>query len=154
MNFRDRALLFLATGFRLGSIPYASGTFGALLGIPLAIGLAEFGTIGSMVGAVLFLPIAIWIADRAEILLKQKDPAPIVIDEIAGMAITLAGLPLTGLNLVAGFVFFRILDITKPFPARTIERNMAGGWGIVLDDATAGLYSNLLLRALAVVIAG
>jgi phosphatidylglycerophosphatase A len=154
MNFRDRAVLFLASGLSIGSIPFAPGTFGALLGIPLAFGLAGLGAVESIAGAVLFVPPAIWVAGRAETILGRKDAAVVVIDEVAGMLITLAGLPLTAFNTAAGFALFRALDIIKPFPAKSIERGLAGGWGIVLDDAVAGLYSNLLLRLIADFVGG
>jgi phosphatidylglycerophosphatase A len=149
MNFRDRTVLFLATGFCIGNIPFAPGTFGALLGLPMAFGLAELGNVGAIAGVAAFVPMAIWIAGRAETLLEKKDASAVVIDEVVGMLITLVGLPLTVLNMAAGFAVFRALDIIKPFPARSIDRNIAGGWGIVLDDAVAGLYSNLLLRLMA-----
>jgi phosphatidylglycerophosphatase A len=149
MNLRDRTVLWLATGLSIGKIPFAPGTFGSLLGIPLALGLAQLGKAESIAGALIFVPLAIWVSGRAERLWGQKDPGEVVIDEVAGMLITLAGLPCTGVNTAVGFGVFRVLDIVKPFPARTIERMLAGGWGIVLDDVVAGLYSNLLLRLLA-----
>jgi phosphatidylglycerophosphatase A len=84
-------------------------------------------------------------------ILRKKDAPAVVIDEVAGILATLAGLPFTALNMAAGFALFRFFDIVKPFPARSIERTLAGGWGIVLDDVVAGLYSNLLLRLMAAV---
>jgi phosphatidylglycerophosphatase A len=64
------------------------------------------------------------------------------------MMVTFAGLPLTPLNLAVGFAAFRALDVIKPFPARRIDRNMTGGWGVVLDDVVAGIYSNICLRVI------
>ena len=151
MNFRDRTVLFLATGLSIGNIPFAPGTFGTLLGIPIAFGLAELGAVESIAGAAAFMPLAIWIAGRAEMILRKKDAPAVVIDEVAGILATLAGLPFTALNMAAGFALFRFFDIVKPFPARSIERTLAGGWGIVLDDVVAGVYSNLLLRLMAAV---
>jgi len=149
MTFRDRAAVFLATGLSVGNIPVAPGTFGTLLGIPISFGLAELGVAGSLAGVAAFVLLVVPLAGRAEALLGKKDASVIVIDEVAGMLVTLAGLPLTILNLAVGFAFFRALDVIKPFPARKIDRKMAGGWGIVLDDVVAGLYSNLFLRATA-----
>jgi phosphatidylglycerophosphatase A len=146
MIFRDRAAVFLATGFSVGNIPFAPGTLGTLLGIPISFVLAELGVGGSIAGIVVFVLLAARLAGRAEQLIGEKDAPAIVIDEVAGMLVTLAGLPLTTLNLVAGFAAFRALDVLKPFPARHIDRKMAGGWGVVLDDVVAGIYSNLLLR--------
>jgi phosphatidylglycerophosphatase A len=148
MNFRDRASVFLATGLSIGKIPIAPGTFGTLLGIPICFGLAELGAAGSLavVGALVLL--AVRLSGRAEKLIGKKDAPAIVIDEVAGMLVTLAGMPLTPLNLAAGFVAFRAMDILKPFPARWIDRNMTGGWGVVLDDVVAGIYSNIFLRVM------
>ncbi len=149
MNLRDRAVLLLATGFSVGSIPRAPGTFGSLLGIPVAWGLAEIG-LGATAGIVAALILcSVWIAGEAERLLGRKDAACIVIDEIVGVLVTLAGMPATPFNLAAGFVAFRVLDIVKPFPARYLDARVPGGWGIVLDDVVAGIYSNVLLRIIA-----
>lgn len=146
MNFRDRAAVFLATGFSVGNIPFAPGTLGTLLGIPLCFGLAELGLGGSIAVIAAFVFLAVWISDRAEQVIGKKDAPAIVIDEVAGMMITMAGLPLTPLNLAVGFAAFRALDVIKPFPARHIDDKMTGGWGVVLDDVVAGIYSNMLLR--------
>jgi phosphatidylglycerophosphatase A len=55
---------------------------------------------------------------------------------------------MTPFNLVAGFIAFRAFDIAKPFPVRLLDRRVPGGWGVVLDDVAAGVYSNILLRVL------
>jgi len=99
-----------------------------------------------MVTVVVFAGCAVIVADAAEKLLNEKDPGSIVIDEIAGMMVTLAGLPFNGVTVVSGFIIFRILDITKPFPIRAIERRLNGGTGVVLDDLAAGVMGNILLR--------
>jgi phosphatidylglycerophosphatase A len=148
MNFRDRAVVSLATGFSVGRVPRAPGTFGTLLGIPICYALSGIGVGATalIVGALILF--AVWVAGRAERLLGQKDAACIVIDEIAGMVVALAGMSATPFNLAAGFIAFRAFDIIKPFPARQIDRQMAGGWGTVLDDVVAGAYANISLRVL------
>jgi len=140
----------LATGLAAGRIPLAPGTFGSLLGIPIGCGLAELGFSATVliIGALALS--AVWITGEAERLLGQKDAACIVIDEIVGILVALAGMPATPFNLAAGFTAFRIFDIVKPFPARFIDARAPGGWGIVLDDVVAGAYSNILLRILSV----
>ncbi len=139
--------MFLATGCYVGRIPVAPGTFGSLLalipcfflsGLPLAV---NYGII------LLFIGLAVWVATDAEEILKAQDPGCIVIDEVAGMMMTLAGLPFDVLTVVSGFIIFRILDIIKPFPIRTAERHISGGAGVVLDDVIAGVMANVLLRA-------
>lgn len=148
MNLRDRAAVFLATGFSVGNIPLAPGTLGTLLGIPICFGLAELGLVGSLASIAAFVFLAVWISGRAARVIGKKDAPAIVIDEVTGMMVTLAGLPLTPLNLAAGFAVFRALDVIKPFPARRIDSKMPGGWGVVLDDVVAGLYSNIFLRVI------
>ncbi len=95
---------------------------------------------------------SVWVAGRAERLLGRKDDRRIVIDEVAGMLVAVAGLPADAVNLVLGFLLFRLLDVVKPFPARLVEVKLPGGWGIVLDDVVAGVYSNLCLRIIRVYI--
>jgi len=141
----------LATGFSVGRIPLAPGTFGSLLGIPLCLVLAEIGLDVMVAAAVAFVLFAVWIAGKAERLIRIKDAPCIVIDEMAGITVTMLGVPLTPLNLTAGFIAFRVLDIIKPFPARYMDAKVAGGWGIVMDDVVAGLYCNLLLRAISLI---
>jgi len=94
----------------------------------------------------LFIFFAVYIADAAEKLLKQSDPGCIVIDEIAGMMVTLIGLPFNLITVVMGFIIFRILDILKPFPIRNLDKRIPGGLGVVADDVGAGIIANLMLR--------
>ena len=81
-----------------------------------------------------------WAAHCAARLLGAKDPRPIVIDEVAGMTLSVLAFPLTPPVLGAAFVLFRLFDIVKPFPARVSER-LPGGAGIMADDLVAGLYA-------------
>jgi phosphatidylglycerophosphatase A len=142
----DNLILFLSSGTYLGYIPIASGTFGTLWGLPLACWLSDYALwlqillIAAAIGA------AIYLADRAEKIWNRKDPSRVVIDEIVGYLVTMAGLPFSWQTAVWGFFIFRALDILKPFPVRTIDRSLPGGWGIVLDDVLAGVYGNILLR--------
>jgi len=146
MNFSDKAVLFLATGFHIGNIPPAPGTFGSLIGLPLCFLLAQVNLAIAMASAFLFIGLAVWIAHRAAKCLRQKDPGCIVIDEIAGMAVAFIGLPFNPTTAVTGFVIFRTLDILKPFPIRMLDRRLSGGLGIVADDVVAGLFTNLIIR--------
>lgn len=146
MKLREDAVMFLATGFYAGNIPFAPGTFGSLIGLPLCFVLAGMSAAPAMVGTLLFIFFAVWIADAAEKILAQSDPGCIVIDEIAGMATTLIGLPFNLITVVIGFIIFRILDILKPFPIRNLDKRISGGLGVVADDVAAGIIANLLLR--------
>jgi len=138
--------VFLATGFYVGKSPFAPGTIGTLWGLPLCFFLAEIKLPLAVVCLALLIALAIWLAHAAEKLLKQKDPGCIVVDEIAGMLVTMVGLPFNLTTASIGYIIFRILDILKPFPIRFLEKRVSGGAGIVLDDVVAGILANLLLR--------
>ena len=138
--------MFLATGGYVGNIPVAPGTFGSLLGIPLCYGFAQISLPLAIIGTVGLIAVAIWIAQLAEGISEQKDPGKIVIDEIAGMVVTLIGVPFHLTSVLIGFIIFRVLDIIKPFPIRSLERRIGGGAGVVLDDVVAGIIGNILIR--------
>ena len=152
MGWRDQTAMCLATGFYIGRMPLAPGTFGSLLGLPLCAALAWSDLGPALLAAAAVLWAAVWAAGRAEVVLGRRDAPAIVIDEIAGMMVALAGLPFTPFNAAAGFLVFRVMDIIKPFPARRIDAGMHGGAGIVLDDVVAGIYTNLVLRLAAMLV--
>jgi phosphatidylglycerophosphatase A len=146
MKLREAAVMFLATGFYIGNIPFAPGTFGSLIGLPLCFALTGISLVPAVLCTLLFIFFAVYIADTAEKLLKRSDPGCIIIDEMAGMMVTLIGLPFNPITVVTGFIIFRILDILKPFPIRNLDRRIPGGLGVVADDVAAGIITNLLLR--------
>ena len=146
MIFKDRAVVFLATGFYVGRIPFAPGTFGSLIGLVFAFALASFNLGLALFCVLTFIFFSVWIAHEAERILKQKDPGCIVIDEIIGMAVTLLGMPFNLKTVLLGFVFFRFFDILKPPPIRTVEKRLAGGVGVVADDVIAGILANFIVR--------
>ena len=148
MNFRDKASVFLATGFYVGNIPFAPGTFGSLIGLPLSFLLAGLPLSAAMVAAVIIIGLAVWIAGAAARTFERKDPGCFVVDELAGMVVTLIGLPFNLANVMTGFILFRILDILKPFPIRVLDKRLSGGLGIVADDVVAGIFANILIRIL------
>jgi phosphatidylglycerophosphatase A len=138
----------LATWFGCGHVPYAPGTAGTLGAIPLYLALRPYGHASVALAALVLTGVGIWAADIVASDLGQKDPQIIVIDEVAGVLVTLSVAPPTWAALVAGVVFFRVFDQTKPWPARAAERRLPGGWGIVLDDVAAGLWGALGVVAL------
>lgn len=147
MLFRDRLILWGATGLGVGTIPVAPGTFGSLAGLLLAW---SFSGIKGGLSALLILAFcgfAIWIAHEAERIMGGKDPGAIVIDEMAGMLIACAGLSLTAVAAISLFVLFRAFDVLKPFPVGWLDRRLSGGIGIVADDLVAGLLANVVYRA-------
>jgi phosphatidylglycerophosphatase A len=144
----DKLALILSSCFGFGLIPVAQGTFGTLAGIPLAMALAHVGPMAAAYLLFFFVLLSIWTSGRSARALEKDDPAEVVIDETAGLLLTLFLLPATGFNLCLGFILFRLFDILKPFPIRRLEK-VEGGAGIVLDDLLAGVYGNLCLRLIA-----
>ncbi|MFC1798192.1 phosphatidylglycerophosphatase A [Thermodesulfobacteriota bacterium] len=146
MTFKEKTVLFFASGCFSGYLPVAPGTFGTLVGLPLCFFLSKIDFFAAAIYITLFVIFAIWIAHMAENILQKTDPGYIVVDEIAGIMITFIGIPFTLFSAGAGFLVFRIMDIWKPFPIRRIEKKIPGGAGVVMDDLLAGVYANLLLR--------
>ena len=152
MSLSDKAVVFIATGFGLGYIPLIPGTFGTLPGLPLCFFLAQVPVAIATVFVIGLIVLAMWLAGAAEKSLGQKDPGKIVIDEIAGLTVALLGLPFDAFHVIAGFIAFRIFDAWKPYPLRAMEKRFSGGVGVVIDDVGAGIYANILLRLLALLI--
>ncbi|MCJ7771776.1 MAG: phosphatidylglycerophosphatase A [Desulfobacterales bacterium] len=146
MRIRDKSVLLIATGCFIGNSPFAPGSLGTLVGIPICFLLSKIDIQIAIICIIIFIPAAIFISHEAEKLLKKNDPGPVVIDEIAGIMVTLAGLPFNAVVVVLGFIIFRLLDIFKPFPIKQVELKFSGGIGIVMDDIMAGVMSNVILR--------
>ena len=146
MNFKQKAVMFLATGCFIGHISLAPGTLGSILWLPLCFFLSKMDLSIAVAVTVALILVAVRIADEAEKISQQKDPNTIVIDEIAGLVVTLLGLPFNWFCVATGFLIFRLLDIFKPFPIRLLESRRSGGSGIVMDDVAAGIGGNLILR--------
>jgi phosphatidylglycerophosphatase A len=146
MILKPKAVMFLATGAHVGRIPFASGTFGSLVGLPIVYLLSRIDWVAALILTAILVLFSVRVAHLAEQQLKAKDPGCIVIDEIAGMCVTMLAIPLTLTTGLAGFLLFRVFDIIKPPPARQMERRLQGGWGVVMDDVVAGVMANLVLR--------
>jgi len=146
----DRLALWIATGLGTGYAPLAPGTAGSALTVLILWGL-PFSRVGLVVFLVLVTAGGTWAAQRAERLIGEKDPGVIVIDEVAGMTLSVVALPLTVPVLATAFVLFRLFDIVKPFPARASQR-VAGGLGVMIDDLIAGLYALAAVAALRAVV--
>jgi phosphatidylglycerophosphatase A len=95
----------------------------------------------------------VWAGTIAERYFGGIDPGPVVIDEVMGMLVTLAFIPVTATGAITGFVLFRIFDVIKPFPAGRLE-SLHGGFGVMADDAMAAVYANLSLRLAAWLVPG
>jgi phosphatidylglycerophosphatase A len=139
-------IIALASAGYAGFIPRGPGTAGTLVGV-LAYSLySSLPLLPYSLTTAAFFCLACWTAGKAEGILGEKDSPKIVIDEVAGYLIAMAFLPPSAALLASGFLFFRVLDIMKPPPLRWIHAKMTGGLAVVLDDAVAGVYTNLLLR--------
>ncbi|MBW1721512.1 MAG: phosphatidylglycerophosphatase A [Deltaproteobacteria bacterium] len=144
-DFSEKTALWLSVWFGMGLVPRAPGTMGTLGAVPLAVAFSFLGLPWAVTALVLFIFLALWSSGKAARILDRPDPGEIVIDEVAGFLVTLFLVPISGATLAAGFVFFRVFDILKPYPVKRLER-FEGGKGILLDDLMAGLYANLALR--------
>jgi phosphatidylglycerophosphatase A len=140
----------LATWFGCGYVPKGPGTAGTLGGLLVAWILHRwlelpplfFGAL-----ALVFLFPAIWASGAVAREDKTEDPQIVVIDEVIGLWITLAGAKhFDWASWLLAFVLFRLFDIWKPWPVRQFE-NLPGGVGIVLDDVMAGVYGALVMFA-------
>lgn len=144
--------LAVATFGYVGYFPIAPGTAGSAAALVLfalvrwvGVPAFELATIGVVLAG------GIWAANATEHVLGQKDPGAIVIDEVLGMLMTLALLPVSTFGVFAGFVLFRFFDVVKPYPAARLE-HLKGGPGVMLDDAVAGIYAHISLRLLALLV--
>jgi phosphatidylglycerophosphatase A len=142
----------LATWFGCGHSPKAPGTAGSLAALFIAIALHHYLGFAPLhfllLAAILFLP-AVWAAGVTALATGLKDPQFVVVDEVIGQWIALAGAAsLNWKSFLAAFALFRLFDIWKPPPVRQLE-SLPGGWGINLDDVMAGVYAALVLWAAA-----
>jgi phosphatidylglycerophosphatase A len=143
-----RLAVFVATVGYCGYSPIAPGTVGSAAG--LIVYLLVWWTESPIVEVALIAAVfaaGVWAGTIAERYFGGVDPGPVVIDEVVGMLITLAFIPVGLSGAVAGFVLFRMSDVIKPYPAGRFER-LHGGLGVMADDAMAAVYANLGLRLL------
>lgn len=145
---RTLALVVATAGYS-GHVPVAPGTAGSAVGLLLfALVRASGRPAIELLSVALVLAVGVWAASEAERHYGRSDPGAIVIDEVAGMLVTLFWLPVGWVGAVIGFLVFRGFDIVKPFPARAAER-LPRGWGVMTDDVVAGVYAHLTLRVVA-----
>ncbi|MBS1877653.1 MAG: phosphatidylglycerophosphatase A [Acidobacteria bacterium] len=147
---KTRVAVLLATWFGCGYSPVGPGTAGALGAVIPAYLLTHYAGwpawIWPAAGVLVTFP-GIWAAGVTAIHVGKKDPGLVVVDEVAGQWITLAGASaLNWKTALAGFVLFRLFDIWKPPPVRQLER-LPGGTGIMMDDVMAGVYGAAVLWA-------
>lgn len=144
----NQLIMALATGFYVGMIPKAPGTWGSLAALLPWFLLKDLPlpTYLTVLAAVFIL--GFFVSGSAEKILDRPDAGPIVIDEILGMFITLTLAPDHPAAWILGFILFRIFDIFKPFPVSWFDQRVHGGIGIMMDDVIAGLYALASLQLL------
>lgn len=148
---RDPVNLF-SLGFGLGASPWAPGTFGTLLGIPLYLLLRD-QPLWIYLGAILLVfVLGALAAQYTARSLGQHDHGAIVIDEVAGYLVAMIAAPAGWEWIAAGFALFRLFDIWKPWPIRWVDRSVHGGIGIMLDDIIAGAYALIVLQVVSRII--
>lgn len=142
---------FIAFGFGVGVIPFAPGTFGTLLAIPFYLLMSDmpFGLYATLTGLLILLSIVICHVAAREI--NVHDHPGMVLDEVVGYLLTMLAAPPGWLWVIVGFVLFRIFDIWKPWPIGWVDRKVSGGFGIVLDDLLAAVYSLAILQIMAAI---
>ncbi len=126
----------------------ASGTVGTLGAIPLYLVLARLPLWLYLTTLVPFFFLASWVSGAAEREFGEKDSGKIVIDEVIGFLITMAGVSADWRSIVIGFLLFRFFDIVKVPPARYFDQQVKNGYGVVLDDVVAGLYACAALHVI------
>ncbi len=139
---------FLATGFGSGLIRGAPGTAGTVVAVPIAIALATLPTDVAVVVVLLLFLAGIPLCRAAAAVLSQSDPGAIVWDEIVGFCLVAVLIPAGWAWLAAAFLVFRLFDIFKPWPIRRLERHVGGGFGIMIDDVVAALFTVIVLGVL------
>lgn len=140
--------LFIATCGYLGYVPVAPGTFGSAAGLLVYAAVRWSGVPALEIAVIVLLfAIGVWSSSVAEKHFGGVDPAPVILDEVVGMLITLALVPVSITGAIVGFLVFRLFDVVKPWPANRFEA-LHGGLGIMADDAMAGVYGNVVMRLL------
>ena len=146
--------VFASCGF-VGHIPFASGTFGTVVGVLMVYLTGYFVDISTVNGkvvyaliTVLLIAFSIPVSTAGEKVYQKKDSSKIVIDEAVSFFVTMMWLPLYPKLVILGFLLNRAFDIVKIPPASTCQRKLPAGYGVVLDDIVSGIQSNIALRVI------
>ncbi len=142
---------FLAFGLGAGLSPKAPGTAGTLVAIPFILAFAQSTALYATITLICVVAGITICGTAAKTLTSSSQPPDhpaIVWDEITGMLLTMAFIPIYATTLVVGFILFRVFDICKPWPIGYLDRHVSGGFGIMLDDIVAAIFANIILRIL------
>jgi len=144
-------VLALATWGGVGFLPLMPGTWGTLAALPLWYHLAHAGPWAYGLGVAALMILGLWVAGPAQEMLGRTDHPAIVVDEVTGLLITLAGVPPTWEYALLGLGIFRALDILKPFPIRRLGEGGKGGLEVMADDVAAGMVGRVVLEVVMIV---
>jgi phosphatidylglycerophosphatase A len=136
----------LAVGLGSGLSPVAPGTAGTLFGVPLYLAASALSTTHYLVLCAALFLVGVWACGAASRALDVHDDPRIVLDEVVGFLVAMAGTPPSWASVAAGFALFRALDILKPWPIYVLDRRLGGGLGIMLDDVLAGVWVAVVLH--------
>ncbi len=139
---------FFALGFGLGLAPKAPGTFGTFAALPFILLTMTQSLYLQLIVALIICVFGFWVCGKAARDVGVHDHPAIVWDEVAGYYITMLGVAITPWTLLAGFILFRFFDIVKPWPIKLLDKHVKGGFGIMVDDILAGVFSLLCLQGL------
>ena len=145
-------LYFIAFGFGSGAMPFAPGTFATLLAIPFYLLLRPLPLYFYLLFVTVFVIFSIWLSERISRETNTHDHPGMCIDEFVGFFITMIHAPHGWGWIVLGFLLFRFFDIWKPWPIYLIDDNVHGGFGMVFDDAVAGIFSMIIIQVLAMIL--
>ena len=139
--------LFVVTGFGIGLLPIAPGTFGSMLGIILFLALAHlYLPIFWLSLIILILYFFSYLAVQSALkIIKRSDPGEIVIDEVLGMMLVMMTIPPDPKWAFLAFILFRIFDILKPWPINQVDSKLKNALGVMLDDFLAALYAGIVI---------
>ncbi len=137
---------FLAFGLGSGAAPVAPGTFGTLAAVLIYLALPSMGWMWYLLMLLLTFVAGIWLCGKTADDIGVHDHGGIVWDEFVGLWLTMFLAPPGWVWLVLGFVLFRVFDVLKPWPIRWLDRRVAGGFGIMIDDILAGIFALLCLQ--------
>lgn len=136
-----RPLIFFSTGFFIGYMPFAPGTFGTLVGLVLVFLVSKLSVDTQIILFIVYFLVSYSSIKVSVEHFKKSDPPEVVCDEILGIWVTLILFEINFKTLFMGFVLFRVFDIIKPFPIRYIDQKLKNPLGVILDDIIAGVIA-------------
>ena len=140
---------FIAFGFGSGLAPFAPGTFGTIMAVPLYLLMSQLPLISYLMITAVVCVAGVWICGKSSEKLGVHDHSGIVWDEFAGYFVTMILAPTGWLWIIIGFALFRLFDIWKPWPISVLDKEVHGGLGIMVDDIFAGIFALICLQLLA-----